>query len=110
VTRRMRATPAPWARVHFISGATGLAMGRTAVKRAVLGVLPALSFTQHRLFGWAQGRLLPGRCGLCLPPDRNAPPRRRERPKLVQVQERVYHIIAHDDPRPTNPTIRARHS
>jgi hypothetical protein len=65
VTRRMRTTPTTWARVHFISGATGLAMGRTAVKQAVLGILPALDSTQHRLFGWSQGRLLPGRCGLC---------------------------------------------
>jgi non-ribosomal peptide synthetase component F len=53
------------ARVHFTSGATGLAMGRTAVEQAVLGDLPALNSTQHRPFGWAQGRLLPGRCGLC---------------------------------------------
>jgi hypothetical protein len=40
-------------------------MGRTAVEQAVLGDLSALNSTQHRPFGWAQGRLLPGRCGLC---------------------------------------------
>jgi len=31
-------------------GATGLAMGRTAVEQAVLGNLPALNAAQHRLF------------------------------------------------------------
>jgi len=31
-------------------------------------------------------------------------------PKLVQVQEIVYNIIARDEPRPTKPAIRAYHS
>jgi hypothetical protein len=37
-------------RLHFTFGATGLAMGRTAVEQAVLGDLPALNSAQHRLF------------------------------------------------------------
>jgi hypothetical protein len=37
--------------VHFTSGATGLAIGRTAIEQAVLGDLPALNSIQHRPFG-----------------------------------------------------------
>jgi hypothetical protein len=95
-------------------------------KQAVLGDLPALTSTQHRPFGWAHGRLLPGRSGLCRacpwidmrpaatawpshshPTGRIASPPRR----LATLSSRpVYAIISPCYPNPVTQTISNLHS